>query len=217
MNIDFDFFDVDKEVDFHSVKNLLRQLLGEDGKKINLSALADLVLNASTTTIKTDVKETDPYAFLAPVSMKDAKGTDYIKFINNSDIKLSTQLAKVSNKKVALMVCERMINMPIQVIPALYKIVLEDVEKAEGSHFDYYLIPSRKYEVNDEAEGNSNKRVKTVEVDYYHYEDKYFEDNATHTTQLGSKKGIIQTFILISHEGLIKAISQLEDAIAEAF
>lgn len=217
MNIDFDFFDVNKEVDFHAVKNLLRQLLGEDGKKINLSGLADLVLEAPTTTIKTDGKESDPYAFLAPISVKDAKTTDYYKYINNSDLDLSTQLAKVSNKKVALLMNERLINMPIQVVPALYKIVLEEAEKSEGAAYDYYLIPSRKYEVNDEADNNSNKRVKTVEVDYYHHEDKFFEDNAIYTTALESKKGLIQTFILISHAGIIKAIGQLEDAIAAAF
>jgi protein BCP1 len=179
--------------------------------------LTDLILDASTTTIKTDGKEGDPYAFLAPVSMKDAKSTDYVKYINQCDLDLSTQLAKVSNKKVSLLMSERFINMPIQVVAPLYKIVLDDVEKAEGSHFDFYLIPSRKYEVNDEAEGNSNKRVKTVEVDYYHYEDKYFEDNATYITSLESKKGVIQTFILISHDGLTKAVGQLEDAIAAAF
>lgn len=217
VNIDFDFFDVDKDVDFHAVKNLMRQLIGEESKKLNLSALADLVLGAPTTTIKTDGKESDPYAFLAPINMKEAKSSDYIKFIHKSDSELSNTLNRISNKRVALLLSERLINMPIQIVPAMYKIVLEETEKSEGEHYDYYVIPSRKYEVNDEAEDNSNKRVKTVEVDYYHHEDKFLEENATHYTQLEPKNGLIQTFIVIGHDELNKAIGELEDAIAAAF
>lgn len=208
---------MNKDVDFHAIKNLLRQLLGEDSKKINLSGLTDVVLDSPTTTIKTDGKESDPYAFLAPISVKDVKSSDYWKYINQTDLGLSTQLTKVSNKKVALLINERFINMPIQVIPALYKIVLEDVAKAEGEHYDYYLIPSRKFEVNEESEQNSNKKVKTVEVDYFHDEDKFLESNALYTNSLESKKGLIQSFILIGHDELLKSIVELEDAIAEAF
>lgn len=215
--MDFDFFDINKDIDFHAIKNLTRQLLGEDSKKIQISPLTDMILEAPTTTIKTDGKDSDPYAFLSALSLKELKGNDYLNYIHKSDSKLSAQLNKISHKNNSLLLGERMINMPIQVVPAIYKLTLEEAEKANGANYDNYLIPSRKYEVNDEADDNSNKRIKTVEVDYYHYEDKFFEENALFNTQLESKAGIIQSFIVIDHDSLIKAISQLEDAIASLF
>lgn len=212
--MDFDFFDINKDIDFHAIKNLTRQLIGEESKKIQISPLTELILDAPTITIKTDGKESDPYAFLSALSLKELKGNDYLKYIHKSDSKLSAQLNKISHKNNALLLGERMINMPIQVIPAIYKLTLEEAEKANGAVYDNYLIPSRKYEVNDETDENSKKRIKTVEVDYYHYEDKFFEENALFKAQLDSKAGIIQSFIVIDHDSLVKAISQLEDAIA---
>lgn len=217
INVDFDFFDINKDIDFHAIKNLTRQLLGEDGKKIQISPLADLILEAPTITIKTDGKDSDPYAFLTALNLKDLKTNDYLKYIHKSDAKLSAYLSKISHKNNALLLGERMINMPIQVIPAIFKLTLEEAEKANGAHFDHYLIPSRKYEVNDETEENSIKRIRTVEVDYYHFEDKFLEDNASFKTQLESRGGIIQSFIVVSHEGVIKAIGELEDAITSMF
>ncbi|KAH3682883.1 hypothetical protein WICPIJ_006139 [Wickerhamomyces pijperi] len=217
INIDFDFFDINKEIDFHSLKNLARQLIGEDSKKLNLSALTDLILESPTTTIKTDGNDSDPYAFLAPLSFKELKNTDYMKYIHGTDTELSGFLNKISAKKNCLLFSERLINMPIQVIPAMYRIVLEDIEKSEGGesfHYDNYLIPSRKYEVNNETDENSNKRIKTVDLDYYHFEDEFFESNAQLNVKLQNKNGIVQTFIVLDHKSLIKALEELEAAIA---
>lgn len=194
---------------------MARQLIGEDSKKLNLSALTDLILEAPTTTIKTDGKDSDPYAFLAPLSFKDLKGTDYMKYIHGTDSELSSYLNKISAKKNCLLFSERLINMPIQVIPAIYRIALEDIEKAEGgSHYDNYLIPSRKYEVNSETDENSNKRIKTVDLDYYHFEDEYFENNAQLNIKLQSRNGLVQTFIVLDHKSLLKGLEELEAAIA---
>lgn len=194
----------------------MRQLIGEDSKKLPLSQLTDMVLETPATTIKTDGKESDPYAFLAPLSLnsKEVKQSEYVKYIYKTNTELSTFLNKISNKDNALLLSERLINMPIQVVPAMYKIVLDEVEKANGKKYDNYLIPSRKYQVNDESEENSHKKVKTVEIDFYHHEDKFFEENSKFKTQLESKHGVIQTFIIIDHDGLVKAIGELEDAIA---
>ena len=65
INIDFDFFNGNPDVDFHALKNLMRQLFGtQESSRIQLSALADLILESPTTTIKTDGKESDPYCCL---------------------------------------------------------------------------------------------------------------------------------------------------------
>lgn len=217
VNIDFDFFDINKDIDFHAIKSFSRQLLGEDSKKIQLTPLADLIIEAPTITIKTDGKDSDPYAFLTTLNLKELKTNDYMKYIHKSDSKLSAYLNKISHKNNAMLFGERMLNMPIQVIPALYKLTLEEAEKANGANYDHYLLPSRKFEVNDEAEENSNKRIKTAEVDHFHYEDKFLEENALFKTQLNSRAGIIQTFMVLDHDGLVKAISKLEDDIASIF
>lgn len=192
---------------------MLRQLIGEDSKKLNLSELTDLVLDSLTTTIKTDGKESDPYLFLAPLNAKDLKSNDYFKYLHKADTGLSSYLNKISHKKVSLLLSDRLINMPIQTIPPTYKIVLEELEKNHSS-FDFYVIPSRKYEVNVDNDEKTNKKVKPeVEVDYYHYEDQFFEENAKFNVQLPARNGIVQTFIILDNEGLTKSITQLEDAI----
>lgn len=44
--------------------------------------------------------------------------------------------------KTGLIISERFINMPVEVIPPMYKMLLEEMEKAEESHelyeFDYF-------------------------------------------------------------------------------
>ncbi|CCH45494.1 hypothetical protein BN7_5076 [Wickerhamomyces ciferrii] len=217
VNVDFDFFDINKDIDFHAIKNLTRQLLGEDSKKLQISPLADLILEAPTITIKTDGKDSDPYAFLSALNLKELKSNDYIKYIHKADAQLSSNLNKISHKNNALLLGERMINMPIQVIPAIYKLTLEEAEKANGEAYDNYLLPSRKYEINEETEDNSKKRIKTVEVDFFHFEDQFFEENASFKTQLQSRGGVLQTFMVLTHDNLIKSISQLEDTISEIF
>lgn len=114
------------------------------------------------------------------------------------------------------MLSERLINMPIQIVPAIYKIVLEELTKND-LEFDFFIIPSRKYEVNVDNDEKTNKKVKPeVELDYYHYEDQYFEENAKFKVQLPAKNGLVQTFTIIDIDGLTKSIGQLKDAINES-
>ncbi|GMF92504.1 unnamed protein product [[Candida] boidinii] len=57
VDVDFDFFDLNPDVDFHATKNFLRQLFGDDSVTFSLSDFADMVLKDGHigTTIKTDV------------------------------------------------------------------------------------------------------------------------------------------------------------------
>jgi protein BCP1 len=66
VNVDFEWFNFDPEVDFHGTKTLLRQLFDVDANLFNMSALADLVLSQPTigSTIKVDGKANDAYALL---------------------------------------------------------------------------------------------------------------------------------------------------------
>jgi hypothetical protein len=78
VNVDFEFFDPQPAIDFHGIKNLCRQLFDLDAPLFDLSALTDLVLAQPTlgSTVKVDGNESDPYAFLTVVNLKEHKVCD---------------------------------------------------------------------------------------------------------------------------------------------
>lgn len=228
VNIDFDFYNGNPNVDFHALKNLSRQLFGpQESNRIQLSALADLMLASPMTTIKTDGPESDPYCFLSFIDYKDNKSSDYAKYLMKVDPRLATFLQTLDNtgdKRCALVMSERLINMPPEVVPPLYKITLDDVSQSlgNGENYDFYIIVSRKYEVNFDTDEDltkstvdrSKKRVKNDEIDYFHEEDRFFEKHAKIHFQSDAKKGIISSYMIMTHDGLIKAINELEQEIA---
>ena len=75
LDIDFEWFDPQPEVDFHGLKTLLRQLLDVDSQLVDISALADLILAQPLlgSTVKVDGNETDPYAFLSVINLQEHK------------------------------------------------------------------------------------------------------------------------------------------------
>ncbi|SCU79774.1 LADA_0B03070g1_1 [Lachancea dasiensis] len=224
VNIDFDFFNGNKDVDFHALKNLLRQLLGpQESNKLQLSPLADLILDSPTTTIKTDGQESDPYCFLSLIDYKSHNSSDFARYLSNVDTRLADFLKSIDNSShtCALVLSERLINMPPEVIAPIYNITLEDASNAlgNGKHYDYYLIVSRKFEVNvdaddDEKAGKSRKRVKTSEIDYFHEEDRFFERHAKIHFDSESRKGLISSYVVIDHASLVKSIEEVTEEVA---
>ncbi|KAK6197330.1 protein BCP1 [Scheffersomyces amazonensis] len=215
VNVDFDYFDLNPEVDFHATKTFLRQLFGDDEAKIDISGLADLILTKGSvgTTIKTDGIESDPFALLSVINLNDnitkpsiKSVLDYVFDKTKSQLEFNIFLKKLlsngqttknSNKqlKVGLIISERMINMPVEVVPPMYKMLLEEMQKAEDARekyeFDYFLIISKVYKLvganiqDDDEDKKSKKKKKStvadeaqVEMDYFHYEDIVFEENA---------------------------------------
>lgn len=75
MNVDFEWFDPQPAVDFHGLKNLLRQLFDSDSLDFDMSALADLILSQPLlgSTVKVDGNESDPYAFLTVLNLQEHK------------------------------------------------------------------------------------------------------------------------------------------------
>lgn len=75
VNVDFEWFDPQPDVDFHGTKNLLRQLLDIDAPLFNLSELADLILSQPHlgSTVKVDGIDTDPYALLSILNLSTHK------------------------------------------------------------------------------------------------------------------------------------------------
>jgi protein BCP1 len=75
VNVDFEWFDPQPAVDFHGLKNLLRQLFDADAQLFDLSALTDLMLRQPLlgSTVKVGGNETDPYAFLSVLNLREHK------------------------------------------------------------------------------------------------------------------------------------------------
>ena len=73
VDLDFEWFDPQPEHDYHGLKTLLRQLLDDDAQLFELGALADLILSQPLlgSTVKLDGNETDPYAFLTVLNLRE--------------------------------------------------------------------------------------------------------------------------------------------------
>ena len=198
MDVDFEMFDPQPAHDFHGIKNLLRQLFDADSALFDLSSLTDLILSQPLlgTTVKTDGNESDPFAFLTVINLHThasspavATLANYIlsKSSGNSTLRarLTGLLAPGSSAQVGLILTERLINMPVQVVPPMYKMLLEEIEWAlqEGepynfSHFivlskSFVEVPSKLDEMEDRPNKKGRKQKKgKSETFYYHPEDE---------------------------------------------
>lgn len=211
VDVDFDYFDLNPSVDFHATKTFLRQLFGDDASQFDISGLADLILteNAVGTTIKTEGQESDPFALLsvidatANINKPSVKGIlDYVLEKSKTSTEFNMVLRKLFDSKkttkdgskqlrVGLIISERMINMPVEVVPPMYKMLLNEMKSAEDAHekyqFDYFLVISKIYRMVDAVEtedlAQQQKRLKSKpevgsDLDYFHYEDIVLEENA---------------------------------------
>ncbi|KAI3402948.2 BCP1 [Candida oxycetoniae] len=218
VNVDFDFFDLNPEVDFHATKNFIRQLFGDDHGEFDISGIANLILEKGSvgTSIKTEGETSDPFALLSVINLGDnlsnpslKKLVEYVLNKTKSNMELNLTLKKLlkndagsdedeKRARVGLIVSERLINMPVEVVPPMYKMLLEEMQNAnkkddafaKSYDFDYFLIISKVYQLVDavekiDDEETSGKKRKTmvggpkqVEMDYFHLEDPILEDNA---------------------------------------
>lgn len=200
VNVDFEWFNFDAQIDFHGTKTLLRQLLDVDAPLFDVSALADLILSQPTigSTVKVEGKETDAYALITALGVKTHAEHEGLKgLVGYLSEKAGGETAEVlrSGKDVGLVVSERLINMPSEVAPPLYGMLLEElddaVEDKEPYAFTHYVILSRVYrEVAPDPEVQApqqpnRKKVKEAsgpaaaggeggpgEVFYFHAEDE---------------------------------------------
>ncbi|RYP68895.1 hypothetical protein DL770_008353 [Monosporascus sp. CRB-9-2] len=196
VNVDFEWFNFDPEIDFHGTKSLLRQLLDVDATLFDISGLADLILSQSTigSTVKVDGKENDAYALLTALNLQEHREkkpivelTQYI----NEKAKTNESLATVpdllaSGKHVGLVLSERLINMPSEISPPMYSMLIDEIEAAvedkEPYEFSHYLILSKTYhEIESTLGVEERKRKKGKQeesVFYFHPEDEVLHKHA---------------------------------------
>ncbi|KAF9645024.1 hypothetical protein BDM02DRAFT_3149483 [Thelephora ganbajun] len=203
IDIDFEFFDPIADIDWHGVKRLLVQLLQADAPIFHLNSLTDLILSQPLigSTVKCDGRESDPYAFLSVLNLNTHADHPSIKslaeyFLSkaNPNPALRTVLGDVlgssSNDHVGLILSERLVNMPVQIIPPMYRMLADEikwaVEEDEPFNFKYYLILARTYhlspeELKDLGQNSDRSKRRRGQVNandipcFFHPEDEQFQ------------------------------------------
>lgn len=198
VNVDFEWFNFDTEIDFHGVKTLLRQLFDVDAQLLDMSALTDLILQNNTigSTVKVDSKANDAYAFLTALNLREHKDkkpvADLITYLSNKATQSGNETLTVEVPKalaehhVGLVLGERLINMPSEISPPMYTMLVDEIEAAvedkEPYDFSHYLVVSKTYhEVQsllDDGERKSKKAKDSAPLYYFHAEDEVLQKHA---------------------------------------
>jgi len=209
VDVNFDYYNINANIDYHTIQRLLIQLFGPDAERVQTGPLADLITSIAQesgvgSTIKTEEdEEAEPYAFLTVVSCHDHPGlqrvVDYVLSKATVDQgfheTLSSLLQSYPQCHVGLVLGERVVNMPVQVMPPMYRMLSEEIDEAiqEGYRFTHYLFVSRAYSLSAEeeeamlaAQRNSKRhRTETKQnkdgVYAFHPEDEEIMHHATHT------------------------------------
>jgi protein BCP1 len=216
VNVDFEMFDPQPDHDFHGLKTLLRQLFDADNTLFDLSALTDLILSQPLlgTTVKVDGNESDPYAFLTVVNLQEHKDKpvvqDLIKYIlarsqssPNLNKKLNELLSSSASSHTGLILTERLINVPTEIVPPMYKMLLEEInwaiEENEPYNFSNFLIISKTYteipskidalESRPQKKGKKGSSKSKNELFYFHPEDETIQRSGEHASYKYVKEG----------------------------
>lgn len=198
VNVDFEWFNFDPEIDFHGVKSLLKQLFDVDAPLLDVSALTDLVLSQHTigSTVKVDSKANDAYAFLTALNLAEhhekKSVADLIKYIvdkasTNQSLGAVVPRLIGEGKQVGLVLAERLINMPPEISPPMYSMLIDEIEAAvedkEPYEFSHYLIVSKTYhEVQSILDNENRQKRKKQKEDapmfHFHPEDEVLQKHA---------------------------------------
>lgn len=172
----------------------------------DVSALADLILAQHTigSTVKVDGKETDAYAFLTVLNLHEHREKPavaaLVKYVgekaqqacSNGKALAATVpdlLPGGSGDKhaVGLVLADRLINMPSEIVPPMYRLLVDEIEAAvedkEPYELSHYLIISKTYtEVESNLEMETERKKKKAKEEapffYFHAEDEVLQKHA---------------------------------------
>jgi protein BCP1 len=204
VNVDFEWFNFDPDIDFHGVKTLLRQLFDVDSANLNLSAITDLCLQQRTigSTVKVDDKANDAYAFLTALNLRELRHNEAVVELTRYLMAragsagerlspvvelLQSQIDGSGTNRLGLVLADRLINMPSEIFPPMYNMLLDELEAAvedgEPYEFTHYLLVSKTYQevrsTIDDGDGSERKSKKAKETQnsamfHFHPEDETF-------------------------------------------
>jgi protein BCP1 len=171
--------------------------------------LSNLIVEQNTigSTCKVDDKANDAYAFLTVLNAQEHRAkkpvAQLIEYLTDR-AKTNDSLAGVvpellaSGKHVGLVLADRLLNMPAEVIPPMWSCMIDEIEAAvednEPYEFTHYLVVSRTYnEVAsslDQSERKQKKAREEAELQYFHPEDEEMRKHALVSGQYAfSKEG----------------------------
>ncbi|DAZ99349.1 TPA: hypothetical protein N0F65_005200 [Lagenidium giganteum] len=198
VNVDFVFNDPSED-HFHSVKQFLVSYMPAS-MPFDVSGLANIIVNqVSTGTMVCVEGEPGAYGFITALSLSRYKNETSIQQILQYVTKRcpADQLAQfqkfLDTKSVALIVNERMINLPYQLVPALHSALHEDIEWAieneeteelrKSFKFDYFLILSTcTLEMVSTTSGSNGKgkgkKSKSEATFFQNFEDEFIKQDA---------------------------------------
>lgn len=154
---DFAFFDP-KPDDFHGVKTLLQTYL--DDEQWDLSGFVDLILGQPTvgTVIKIeDDEDNNLFSVITALNLGRYKDHKCIMELKQFLLKVCREKDFIGEQaqNVGLLVSQRVVNLPLQLLPPLYDALFDEVSWATEDEpteelrnsfcFKYYLIISRIY------------------------------------------------------------------------
>merc|ERR1712093_671742 len=148
--------------------------------------------------VKVDGDETDAYAFLTILNLHEHREKKIIKDLTEYLIEKSKSTPSLaplvglltSSSQVGLVLGERLINVPAEIAPPMYTMLIDEIEAAvedkEPYEFTHYLILSKTYneissslDQEDAPRTKKNKAIKTSrEVFYFHPEDEVLQKHA---------------------------------------
>ena len=158
INVSFDFFNPNPKVDYHALTRLLSQLFSRDAERLHIPLLVELILAQPRvgTTIKTgdaeEGDEGDPYAVLSVVNVNvhlQGNGNGGVRAVveyvlgkaaeaeaRGEGVGLCEELKRLlqgqgeNGGHVGLVICERLVNMPVQVVPPMYRMLVDEIDGA---------------------------------------------------------------------------------------
>ncbi|KAJ2851800.1 Mss4p nuclear export [Coemansia brasiliensis] len=192
VDVDFDFFDF-QPTDFHSLKPMLAASFGDDSDLFNLSELVDMILyqNAIGSTVKVD-GESDPYAFMTVLGMKQHEDREPIKQIREYLLrkagKRRDEVAKLlDTSNAGLLFNERVVNMPPQIVVPMLRMLMEETQRAvdaqEPFDFEYFVLLCPMYRevapADSDSEEAGGQKANPEGIDAYgRVEDEFIEEFA---------------------------------------
>nr|XP_016460954.1 PREDICTED: protein BCCIP homolog [Nicotiana tabacum]XP_016460955.1 PREDICTED: protein BCCIP homolog [Nicotiana tabacum] len=222
---DFEFFDP-KPTDFHGVKILLQTYI--DNKQWDLSGFVDVILGQPTvgTVVKIENDEDDGiYSIVTALNlgrykdlecMADAKEF-LLKACHQKDVYTKLRLFLGDQAKaVGLLVSQRVVNLPPQLLPPLYDALFDEVswaiedeptEELRNSFcFKFYLVISKIYKHKNAVEQNGPSGDQTVV--YIKAEDEIFLELSSWSFSFPLHTQLVRTDELKDYRltGLVMAI-----------
>jgi len=189
--VSFDFCDPNEKY-FHPIRSLIDNRFFKDEVGLEIGELAELIINQGAVgTFVVQEGGRDVFAFITvlPLSFHKDKPaiSSLVHYLKKKNKHMETKIFR-KNTNVGLLIHERMINLPLQIIPTLHNSVLMDIDWAieneisdehkEKFKFDSYLVlaPCEK------QEGSQSSLSQTV---FLKFEDETLVNNAGFYMDLG--------------------------------